>query len=182
MNIGRINSTPAFKSSDLPVAYREAETYDIIEAEDTYVSENKAKKKEPEEQLMKGVKAATISGVALKTGLTAGDAVAKKVENIAVQFCDDFSDDAAKKASEAITGKGPKAIFQKIKNFSTTSITELPKRSKSLIKWGIGAAIAGAIIYLGTKDGNNDGKSDLLMAIKTFINPATTEDSFDFEG
>ena len=183
MNIGRINSTPAFKGNEQIVEYVDANDYEIIPSEekDTIVINSTKEEKAPEETIMKGVKAATLSGVALKTGLTAGDVVAKKVENIAVQFCEDFADDAAKKARTAITDKGIKGAMKKLKNFSTTAITELPKRSKSLIKWGVGGAIAGLIIYLGTKDDNNDGKSDLLTAIKTFINPATTQDSLLIE-
>lgn len=172
MNINSVNSTPAFKGDyDYNTEVIPVERYEIIEQPDEFISKTK---KNPEEKIMQGVKAATVGGVAIPTALAAGSKIADKIEKIAIQFCDDFADDAAKKAREELTGKGVKNVLGKIKNFSTNAITELPKRGKSLIKWGFGGAIASALIYLGTKDDNKDGQSDLLTAVKTYIAPGDT--------
>lgn len=199
MNINKIYSTPAFKArQEKPVEYIEAnftecedstpiKSYvenDYVEISEYKEPENnltvidtpKKPKKTPEEKIMDLVKAATVSGIAIPTGLKAGEKLTGKLEVLVKQFCADFSDDAARAVTDGLKGKGIKSIkdiLKRIKNFNTLPIEELSKRGKALGKWGIGGAIAAALIYLGTKDDNKDGQSDLLTAVKTYIAPGS---------
>ena len=187
MNINKIYSTPAFKArQEKPVEYIEAKFTECedcatdnnnVESDYVEISEYKEKpKKTPEEKIMDLVKAATVSGIAIPTGLKAGEKLTGKLEVLVKQFCADFSDDAARAVTDGLKGKGIKSIkdiLKRIKNFNTLPIEELSKRGKALGKWGIGGAIAAALIYLGTKDDNKDGQSDLLTAVKTYIAPGS---------
>ena len=187
MNINNIYSTPAFKArQEKPVEYIEANFTECedcvtdnnnVESDYVEISEYKEKpKKTPEEKIMDLVKAATVSGIAIPTGLKAGEKLTGKLEVLVKQFCADFSDDAARAVTDGLKGKGIKSIkdiLKRIKNFNTLPIEELSKRGKALGKWGIGGIIAAALIYLGTKDDNKDGQSDLLTAVKTYIAPGS---------
>lgn len=187
MNINNIYSTPAFKArQEKPTEYIDAKFTEIedsvsnnnnVENDYVVISEYKEKqKKTPEEKIMDFVKAATVSGIAIPTGLKAGEKLTGKLEGLVKQFCADFSDDAARAVTEGLKGKGIKSIkdiLKRIKNFNTLPIEELSKRCKALGKWGIGGAIAATLIYLGTKDDNKDGQSDLLTAVKTYIAPGS---------
>ena len=187
MNINNIYSTPAFKarqekaSEYIDANFTECEDCaadnNNVESDYVEISEYKEKpKKTPEEKIMDLVKAATVSGIAIPTGLKAGEKLTGKLEDLIKQFCADFSDDAARAVTEGLKGKGIKSIkdiLKRIKNFNTLPIEELSKRGKALGKWGIGGAIAAALIYLGTKDDNKDGQSDLLTAVKTYIAPGS---------
>lgn len=168
MNINSINSTVAFKSNK---DYDNAIPAEYIVIEDTADSFEKTKKN-PTDIIEKGVKATAVGTAAVPTALLIGNAATNKIEKVAVEFCSDFADDAAKAAKEQVSGTGIKKLLGKIKNFSTEAITELPKRTKAGIKWGVAGVAAAVLTYLGTKDEDNDGKSDLIEAIKKFANPA----------
>ena len=166
MNIGRINSTPAFKSLEHQ-EYEPTITYEAMEVKDKF-------EKTPEDKILDIAKGATVSSVAIPTGLKVGEKVAGNAENLAKEFCQDFAKKTTKEVGDEVAEEvAQKGIKGFLKKFSIKAIDELPQGAKASIKWGVGAAVAAALIYLGTKDADGDGKSDVIEAIKKYLNPAS---------
>ena len=167
MSINAISLRPAFKGEEAEAAKRPSRHKSPNPLPNTEEVTDTTSKAPTTDKILS-------AGIAGATALTTGKAIGKKAAEFAEKTVKEVATDFTKKAEEVKAQAKTKA-GKFIQNFRTNTLPKIAqsgfsKTLKNGIKWvaGIFAAIGAAVAVLRDKD--KDGTSDLVEAVKSFIN------------